>query len=102
MVMFKQDFRACIEALQAIQKEKESLEVSIKDLTDGKDALEEKKITKNELVLKREVRDWPAPCPTMALTPISRESVSNSATPRKNSIGQFVKLKRNGTQASKL
>ena len=50
-----QDVRACAEALQAIQKEKETLEASLKDLTDGKDALEEKKMTKNELVLKREV-----------------------------------------------
>lgn len=38
-----------------IQKEKGALETSLKDLTDGKDSLEEKKITKNELALKREV-----------------------------------------------
>ena len=50
-----QDVRACTEALQAIQKEKGGLEASLKDLTDGKDALEEKKMTKNELTLKREV-----------------------------------------------
>ena len=50
-----QDVRACTEALQAIQKEKGALEASLKDLTDGKDALEEKKMTKNELALKREV-----------------------------------------------
>lgn len=52
-----QDVRVCAEALQAIQKEKGALEASLKDLTDGKDILEEKKMTKNELALKREVRD---------------------------------------------
>ena len=38
-----------------IQKEKGALEASLKDLIDGKDGLEEKKMTKNELALKREV-----------------------------------------------
>ena len=55
--MLQQDVCTCIEALQAIQQEKESLEASIKDLNDGKDALEKKKMAKNELMLKREVRD---------------------------------------------
>ena len=50
-----QDVRACIEALQVIQKERGALEASTKDLTDGRDVLEEKKTTNNELVLKREV-----------------------------------------------
>jgi cell division protein FtsB len=56
-VTFFQDVRTCTEALQAIQKEKGTLEASTKDLTDGRDALEEKKMTKNELALKREVRE---------------------------------------------
>jgi len=63
-----QDVRACAEALQAIQKEKGALEASVKDLTDGKDVLEEKKMTKNELALKREVREQPELCPTIVLT----------------------------------
>lgn len=50
----EKDVRSCTETLQAIQKEKGSLEASVKDLTDGKDILEEKKMTKNELALKRE------------------------------------------------
>jgi len=50
----EKDVRVCIEALQAIQKEREALEASLKDLADGKDALDEKKMTKNELALKRE------------------------------------------------
>jgi len=50
-----QDVRSCTEALQAIQKEKGVLEASMKDLTDGRDVLEEKRMTKNELALKREV-----------------------------------------------
>lgn len=63
IMICSQDARTCTEALQAIQKEKGSLEASIKDLTDGKDILEEKKMTKNELALKREVCGWPAFCP---------------------------------------
>ena len=62
-----QDVRSSIEALQAIQKEKGALEASIKDLTDGRDALEEKKVTNNELALKREVWEQPALSPVMVL-----------------------------------
>ncbi|KAF9653021.1 hypothetical protein BDM02DRAFT_3265678 [Thelephora ganbajun] len=54
LIQVEKDVRACTEALQAMQKEKGALEASIKDLTDGKDVLEEKKTTKNELTLKRE------------------------------------------------
>ena len=63
-----QDVRACTEALQAIQKEKGALEASMKDLADGRDGLEEKKMTKNELALKREVRGWSTLYPVMVFT----------------------------------
>lgn len=91
-----------MEALQSIQKEKESLEASIKDLNDGKDVLEEKKMAKNELTLKREVRGWSALFSMTVLMPFSRGYASNCPMPRKNSIVQSVMLKRNGTQANKL
>ena len=44
-----------MESLQVIEKEKQSLEVSNKELAEVKDQLEEKKIEKNELILRREV-----------------------------------------------
>lgn len=97
-----QDVRACTEALQAIQKEKWALEASLKDLTDGKDALEDKKTTKTELALKREV--WkPAPLFSPHLcSRFLRESASSCSTPRKNSIAQSVMHMKNDMQASRL
>jgi kinetochore protein Nuf2 len=51
-----QDIRSCVEQLQTIEKEVLSLETSQKELADLKDHLDGKKIERNELQMKQDVR----------------------------------------------
>jgi len=50
-----QDLRACVEQLQVVEKEVLSLELSQKELADTKDHLDEKRVERIELHMKREV-----------------------------------------------
>lgn len=56
LVAVEKDVRACIEQLQAIEKESQMLEDAKKALADLKDQLNEKKAEESELVRKSEVR----------------------------------------------
>lgn len=56
LIAIEQDIRSCIDQLQVVEKETKSLEELEKDLTELKDQLADKKIEKNELQLKHEVR----------------------------------------------
>lgn len=54
---FSQDIRGCIEQLQTIEKEVGSLQMSQKELAECKDHMDDKKIERNELKLRQEVRN---------------------------------------------
>lgn len=53
--MFPQDVRGCIEQIQTIEREVESLEVSRKALGQLRDLLDAKRIEKSELQIRQEV-----------------------------------------------
>ena len=50
------DIRSCVEQLQTIEKEVLLLETSQKQLGDLKDHMDDKKIERNELQMKQDVR----------------------------------------------
>jgi kinetochore protein Nuf2 len=51
-----QDVHGCVEQLQTIEREVQSLQVSQKELVELKDHLDDKKIERNELTLRQEVK----------------------------------------------
>lgn len=51
-----QDIHGCVEQLQTIEREVRSLQVSQKELVELKDHLDDKKIERNELTLRQEVK----------------------------------------------
>lgn len=51
-----QDVHSCVEQLQTIEREVRSLQVSQKELVELKDHLDDKKIERNELTLRQEVK----------------------------------------------
>jgi len=53
-----QDVRGCIEQIQTIEREVQSLELSQKALGQLRDLRDEKVIERNELQLRQEVRDF--------------------------------------------
>ncbi|TFY65685.1 hypothetical protein EVG20_g5406 [Dentipellis fragilis] len=54
LLNIEKDIRACVEQLQTIEKEVRALEISQKELGDTKDHLDEKKIERTELEMRRE------------------------------------------------
>jgi hypothetical protein len=70
-----QDVRGCVEQLQTVEKEIQSLETSQKELADLKDHMDGKKIERSELNLKHEV------CFLVAL-PVQTQNQAVTACPK--------------------